>query len=587
MFKVISAEIKKMVSKPGIYVLAAFLAVILVLGVLIYKPEVKPASDASEVFAQTGFTLANYKSEKEKYDSYIESSVNAVNTYKLTYTSDGKLKLDEYLNNLHDAEVYMQTTAEIDDYNNKEKQAAATDLMNAIFAIRNFLTQDLASFNSVDGVSYAIFCSNENQSQLTECVNRIKIEYDTLSVSEAPDYKAFYGYFTKNYNDQLVSCINNYYFPKLPSETIADYTELINAQSKITKYGTVISALQEIDTKINKLFEGVNGELSYDNNGKKLDEFITLINDYANTTNSYLNMVKYELLTNAFDSLKANKQYILTDLSDETKFSADTNFTKYSYIFKNHKVIEDYSSPLAVGTTIGNEKSAYDYSYFILKLFSIVILTYAIMSACHTIAGEIKEGSMRYFAIRPISRGEILFGKLISVVLMSSIILLFSAIISLIVGAAVYGGFGAKPILTIFNGTTTMVIHPLGMLGLYLLSFIVQIVIYASIALMLSTLLKSDLLAITIMLLIYILNLLLPVFSGGMKSWLMFYPFSHISLFALFGSSLYTNTSDLLSRLLAENVYAGTSIITVGIVSLVLIIVPLVIAKLAFKNKEL
>ena len=38
MFKIVSAEIKKTVSKPGIYILSVLLAIILVLGIFIYKP---------------------------------------------------------------------------------------------------------------------------------------------------------------------------------------------------------------------------------------------------------------------------------------------------------------------------------------------------------------------------------------------------------------------------------------------------------------------------------------------------------------------------------------------------------------------
>ena len=39
MFKIISAEIKKILSKPGVYILSVLLAIILVLGVFIYKPK--------------------------------------------------------------------------------------------------------------------------------------------------------------------------------------------------------------------------------------------------------------------------------------------------------------------------------------------------------------------------------------------------------------------------------------------------------------------------------------------------------------------------------------------------------------------
>jgi len=77
------------------------------------------------------------------------------------------------------------------------------------------------------------------------------------------------------------------------------------------------------------------------------------------------------------------------------------------------------------------------------------------------------------------------------------------------------------------------------------------------------------------------------VFAGGMNSWLAFYPFSHISLFALFGSSIVPIGNDMLSSLLKVNIYASTSLIPMIIVTVILIVVPLFLASRMFKRKEL
>jgi len=53
MFKIISAEFKKILSKPGIYILSLLLAVILVLGVFIYNPQVQENNKIT--FTQTNF----------------------------------------------------------------------------------------------------------------------------------------------------------------------------------------------------------------------------------------------------------------------------------------------------------------------------------------------------------------------------------------------------------------------------------------------------------------------------------------------------------------------------------------------------
>lgn len=208
------------------------------------------------------------------------------------------------------------------------------------------------------------------------------------------------------------------------------------------------------------------------------------------------------------------------------------------------------------------------------------------MTACHSIAGEIKEGSMRYLAIRPVGRIKLFFGKLLAILLMSIIMILFSAIVALCVGGAVYG-FESLKILTIFNGSTAMTMHPIVMLLVYLLSMFLELAVYASIAMLLSCMFKSDLFAVTIMLVLYLINTLLPVFAGGINSWLAYYPFSHISLYSLFGSSNYALSDNFLNILLGAKVYAGTNIGLTISVTLLFIIIANVIGSILFKKKEL
>lgn len=208
------------------------------------------------------------------------------------------------------------------------------------------------------------------------------------------------------------------------------------------------------------------------------------------------------------------------------------------------------------------------------------------MSGCHAISGEIKEGSMRYLAIRPVSRTSLFFGKMLSIIFMSVILILFSSIISLLVGGVIYG-FDTLPILTIFNGSTAITLHPIGMLSIYLVSLILELTVYLSIAMLLSTLVKSDLFSVTLVLVIYLLNILLPLFIVGPNTWLSFYPFSHINLYSLFGSSLYLLNNNPFASLLGTKVYATTNIfLTISIIALIIIICNIISSRV-FKRKEL
>ena len=208
------------------------------------------------------------------------------------------------------------------------------------------------------------------------------------------------------------------------------------------------------------------------------------------------------------------------------------------------------------------------------------------MAACHSIAGEVKEGSMRYLAIRPISRTEMFFGKWFAILAMCMILITFSAIISLCVGGAVYG-MTTQTILTIFNGDVALTIHPLGMIGLFLLSMFLELLIYSILAMLFSALFKSDLMSMTILLVLYLLNTLIPIFIQGANSWLTYYPFSHISLYSLFGSSVYAVPHNFFNLVFGSKVYTGTHFaLTLSVILLLITIVSIVAIRI-FKKKEL
>ena len=86
MFKVITAEIKKSLSKPGIYVLAVILALSLVLGVFIYKPEsIESTNSKINETTYTGKYSLFYEENvgiKDVIDSKIQDITFAVSSYQ-------------------------------------------------------------------------------------------------------------------------------------------------------------------------------------------------------------------------------------------------------------------------------------------------------------------------------------------------------------------------------------------------------------------------------------------------------------------------------------------------------------------------
>ncbi len=578
MFKVISAELKKMVSKPGIYVLAILLAIILVLGVFIYNPTVYSTSNIT----LTGSTVM------EKYTYFIgegsgsiklqaDSSITDASNKILSYTIDGKTQ-EENIEDLYDTFVMYYNNYREAAYNDTPANVITTYRNNLVNALNSLNTAITTGVNNSSAGAYTILTTRSNYDRYTSAHESVRTLFNT-NTSNIADICQEYE---DSYRNDFTSSIDALIYPTLSEELIRDYT--VNEEG--TKLHTELSRLNDINDSIQSIYNDVRDGTKDNESISVMQELEDLANLYMNTASTFTNLVNYELLSNAFSFVNTNDQLDLLYLENETQYNSNTLLIRYDYLFNNNKTENDYAHPLTIGVTSNDEINAYDYAYFILRLFSFIIIVYAIMSACHAIAGEIKEGSMRYFAIRPVNRLTLYFGKFLAIVLMSLIMIVFSAIIAVCVGGAVYG-FSSASILTIFNSSTAIVIHPIVMLIIYLVSLLLELIVYTSIAMLLSCLFKSDLFAVTLMIVLYLLNTLLPVFVTGANSWLTYYPFSHISLYSLFGSSIYAISNNFLNMLLGAKVYAGTNIgLTITVIVLFVVIINL-LATVAFKKKEL
>lgn len=592
MFKVISAEFKKIFSKPGVFILAVLLTLILILGVFIYNPKVEEKSTVQ--FNGTDFMsiyqefIGDDETDKSKgfkvqADTNLKNAVNNVKNYRIlvgdnTYTQEEYiyiLKTDLNKNIEDFMECQHLSNTEINESFLKSKQLKIkTSVATLNSAIISATTQ-------ASNGCYALITTEKNYDEYISLMKEIIAWSNITDVKK--DNKGIENYvleYKNKYEPKLNAIIKNFIYPTISNEFIETYT----TNSDNSKLTTLNSRLNNILLEINESKKSVESDLN--KNHSYASNMADYANKYISTVNTYVKLINYELISNAFKSISTIKQMNIKYLKDISEYNSNSFKVKYEYLFENNKTEDDYSNPLTIGTTSNNEINGYDYAYFVLRLFSFVVIMFAVMSACHSIAGETKDGSIRYLAIRPVSRTRILLGKLFSIIIIASILSIFSAIISLGVGFAVYG-YSSTEILTIFNGCVPVVMHPIAMIAVYVCSLILEIVIYTVLAIMLSCLIKSDLLSVTIIIALILINTLLPVFINATNSWLTFYPFSHISLYSLFGSSIYSQANDLFSLILGSKVYINTNIILTAVIMICLIVIPLIISIKIFKKKEL
>lgn len=579
MNKVIRAELKKAVSKPGIYVLAILLALILVLGVFIYKP--KDNSNSKIVLNKTTvlenctdfFGDGATSGYKVLADAKVEDASALLGMYTIDSTDyktkitalfdDFKAKFKDYKDcaYLEPAESYVQQTK--------------TKMLDSF---KTFYDTVNAGLNKSDLGAYPIVTTKKNYDDLSANYldGRQLLKANTTSIADTCEE------FSNSYLNKIEENINKFYFPAISKEKVADYTDL----SSNTKRKQLDDRITAILAEINEIKDKAQTGSEYNANTTQINALQVLINKYVDSCATFENLIKYDLMSNSIKTAKVNDRGNLLYLSNTNLLDTEAWLIKYEYLFKNNKTINDYATPLTIGKASNGSANGYDYAYFSLKLFSFVIIAYAIMAGANAIAGEVKEGTMRYLAIRPVSRKSILFGKLLAIAIMASILTIFSGVISILVGGFIYG-FKSATILTIFAGKYAITLHPIVMLAIYLLSAILEMLVYLSIAIMLSTLLKSDILTVTLVMVLYLINVLLPVFAMSSPGWLAYYPFSHISLYALFGSTLYANTNNTLNLLFGAKAYPISSLwLTLLVITLVVAVCSFIASKV-FKHKEI
>jgi len=225
MFKVISAEFKKIVSKPGIYILAVLLAILLVGGVFIYKPTVY-ANNAVEL---NGLDVLSKYSNFENdvipnVDANIDNTINSVLYYQIS-VSEGYISHKDNISNLLDTfksklknylDCANNTTAVADSYMNT---VARPDLVKSMENLNSAIDN---AINKAKSGSYAVITTEDNYKTYTEAYNNayslLKTSVERNKIPEAiTDYQ-------NKYEKDLLSSIENLKYPSISAATIKTYT---------------------------------------------------------------------------------------------------------------------------------------------------------------------------------------------------------------------------------------------------------------------------------------------------------------------------------------------------------------------------
>ena len=571
MRKVISFELKKLVSRIGIYILVLLMAGLLVAGIFMYNPTERNTTPLSLVGETVSDMYANFNNDlKQGYiDSIVQVAVNA-NTYipsSSEYTSSNKQNITALYKEFDDyCLLYNEADATSSEYNN-----LLSGIRQSLLNLKSALDEGLNYTKNATG--YYILTTNTNYTKLYSTINKTISNFNSV-ISHTFASETYFN----ELRTPLYNCLQNLVYPEM-NDTAEKYVE------GGTYHALITSRMEEISLKMEQEQAKVATDPTLEDNQDIKNELNVLFNRYANCVEIFTKSYSSSMCVDALNDVTNKSDRVnLLGYGNISLYEQEELALRYQYYIENHSFSNDYANSLSITHTSNAKINAYDFTFFVMSLFAVVVIIYSIFLSAHTISGEINNNTMRFTAIRPVKRSSIFFGKYFAILIMTFILLMFGTITSLIIGGIMYG-FSSANILIIFNTNLIFATHPIVVIGLFVISLFLISALYSALTIMLSTILKSELLTMLIAIVLYSVNLILPLFFG-VGSWLRFYPLTNINIFAYFGSTGISHEG-ILAKLFNSIVYQGMNIWISLIYVFGITTILLLIGRHIFKKREL
>jgi len=574
--RLFKGELKKIFLGPGIFFMTALLILLLTIAPKLFTPTTK--TDLT-----TGVSISTTNVESA-YSSFLE------------YKRENENKL-------------TQISADIDKLtaNNADFKKKLVDLTNEIYTCRMELDGLIYTGSESDLSSCLVkFIENVNEFKTTYADFMNNYAVSVILASEQLDYDI------NQEADQLTKILNadgdksnkDFYIKindKLENyKCVSNLCQLVK-QVKNLSYST--DNLKEIKDKY------LNVKADYKN------ELLTAITTSANTasTDEEYNISKTnieELKSNALSyltiqasSYSAIEKSLLLEISNNisdsemSTYKGFENFNSYkyketvtrcNYLIDNQLSDSNIANVFSFNVNCYKDTNAFDYMYFTLEIVSFLIIAFTVILGAGMIAKEYSEGTIKLLAIRPYKRSKIIMSKILATMFLALIFVLVSTVITFITGYILYG-VSFPSVLIVLNGSTAFTLPIIVEFLIYLVCLLIKIWIFALIAIAISTIFKSYIVAVCISAGIYILNLLVTFLAKG-SSWLKYNVFANLDLFKFFGGgniNAPTTFNENLTNLFATNVFPDTSIwLTIICVSVMALILNILIFSI-FKHRDI
>ncbi len=567
-FRLASAEFNKIFYRPSIFILTALLIITLILTNMLYSPTqntTKLSYSGNSVNAvyqefnntSNSINIIVIKNQfKKNHDDIDEQFDSITMDDKLTELRDRVFAIYSYITNDLKEDQISASTGGTASFENafKELKEKCSNLLSYLAALRG---QTLNFYFTVNNY-------NTVYAEIEDLYDSIPLNFDAYKTID--DYIGLANTIRQNYtlqsSRQIVSNLERL------TIDIDTYDELVQKYYTDAKQTLANVYETQIETFWNEHYESTN------------EDDIAQINEYIAQYYSYADM-NMTVLNNKFMLLRiGNKSDTELDnligYTEVSKYALNEQDTIYDYLLENNDFQYNYLTSFNYDVASGATSNAYDYTVYSMQILSVLIIIFTIFYACSSIAGDQSSGTMKMIAIRPYTRNKLFTGKYLSCLMFGVMLIIISTVASFVVGAIMYG-VPMSQCLVVFNSSSVISIHPILLMFIYLISIVINLLFYISLAMLICLLFKSNTLSVFLTTILYATQVVLSGLVGS--AWLKYTPFGHFDLFKYFGNSKL--------GIFSMNILPDSDFLTSALVIGLMIVVFNSLSHLIFKQRDI
>ncbi len=587
MFRICKAEFKKLFYKPGIYVLAGILIFVLACCSFLYSPSdrdkyyVTPSSSANTVdkfYTELNGTLAN---SLNNFERNIDSAQSFIDSYVTENDIIGSL-------NAKVEAMYQQYVKFRDSLSRGSTADTKTErnkFIESFTDFKNYYSENVGKYdNQFGGVSqigkqeiHVLTNAKLNRQILSQVT---QWHDDMVNYSSAhSDEEVLVNDFVREIGSKFSPILSGYINKLKPFQPDASYVNSLYEYVNVAR-----TKISEIRAEIDQFHEA-NKSGTENTRTSNINHLSLLATKFKLHCNETLELVTNGIYLNALKDYSGTQLNSFYGLENFNFYEAQETQSKLIY-YSNHGTCSmDYANPFNLMQPSNFKINCYDFSYYALRLCMFIIIIYVVTVAATTITGELQSGTMKMLAIRPYKREKILGGKLLATLLIGIILILVSAVATLIMGLISYGG-ASMQVLVVFNATKAVAMSPFALYAIMLLTLMVEMVFFVLLAMAISLLFKSQIGSVAVSILAFFGTLVLNTLLGK-SAWLAVLPFTNINLYKYFGSSFVSTSNDFLASVLTSPVANGVNFWISAVYTLISIIGLTVLIFEVFKRRDM